>query len=75
MALPFLGIRMNTDLFYPVATAELSRCADIWSVELSQHHLLGFEAAQWIPLPPLAVCIVMLPKAHLTSHSRTSSSS
>ena len=29
-----------------VAIAEFSRCADILSAALSQHHLLGFEIAQ-----------------------------
>ena len=30
----------------PVATAEFSKFADIFSVALSQHHLLGFEMPQ-----------------------------
>ena len=58
----------------PVATAEFSKFADILSAALSQHHLLEFEVAQleFIPSPPLALFIVMLPKAHLTLHSRMS---
>ena len=40
MALPFFGIRMKTDLFHTVATAEFSKFADILSTALSQHHLL-----------------------------------
>ena len=48
-----------------------------------QHFLLGLSAASyfriwnsstWIPSPPLALSIVMLPKAHLSSHSRRSCS-
>ena len=48
-----------------------------------QHFLLGLSAASyfriwnsstWIPSPPLALFVVMLPKAHLTSHSRMSGS-
>ena len=30
-----------------MATAEFSKFADILSAALSQHHLLGFEIAQW----------------------------
>ena len=59
----------------PVATAEFSKFADILSAALSQHHLSGFEIAQQeVLLPPLALFVVMLPKAHLTSHSRMSGS-
>ena len=59
----------------PVATAEFSKFAGILSAALSQHHLLGFEIAQVeFPSLPLALFIVMLPKAHLTSHSRMSGS-
>ena len=43
----------------PVATVEFSKFAGILSAALSQYHLLGFEGAQ----PPLALFIVMLPKA------------
>ena len=46
MASPFFGIGMKTDLFHAVATAELSKFADILSIALSQHHHLGFEIAQ-----------------------------
>ena len=37
----------NVNFSSPVATAELSKFADILSVALSQHHLLGFEIACW----------------------------
>ena len=50
--------------------AEFSKFAGILSAALSQHHLLGFEIATGIPSTPLALFIVMLPKAHLTLHSR-----
>ena len=57
----------------PVATAEFSKFANILSAALLQHHLLGFEIAQLeFHQPPLALFIVMLAKAHLTSHSRMS---
>ena len=66
---------MKTDLSSPVATAEFSIFAGILSASLSQHHLLGFEIAQLeFNLPPLALFVVMLSKAHLTSHSRMSGS-
>ena len=55
----------------PVATAEFSKFAGILSAAFSEHHLSGLEIA---PSPPLALFIVMLPKAHLTSHSRMSGS-
>ena len=64
---------MKTDLFqYCGATAEFSKFAGVLSAALSHHHLLGFEKD--IPPPPLALFIVMLPKVHLTSHSRMSGS-
>ena len=53
-----------------MATAEFSKFAGILSAALSQHHLLEFG----IPSPPLALFIMMLPKAHLSSHSRMSGS-
>ena len=54
----------------PVTTAEFSRFADILSAALSQHHLLGFKIDSLIPSPPLALLVVMPPKALSTSHSR-----
>ena len=52
--------------------AQSSKFVVILSAALSQHHLLGFEIG--IPSPPLALFVVMLPKAHFTSHSRISGS-
>ena len=46
LALFFFGIGMKTDISSPVATAEFSKFAGIFSAALSQHHLLGFEIAQ-----------------------------
>ena len=58
-----------------MATAEFSKFAGILSVALSKHHVLGFEnSSTGIPSLPLALLVVMLPKAHLTSHSRMSGS-
>ena len=66
---------MKTDFSSPVATAEFSKFAGILGAALSQHHLSGFEiTSTGIPSPALALFIVMLSKAHLTSHSRMSGS-
>ena len=54
---------MKTDLSSPVATAEFSKFAGILSALLKQHHILGLEIAG-IPSPPLALFVVVLPKAH-----------
>ena len=58
----------------PVATAEFSKFAGILSAARSQHYLSRFEIAQLVPSPPLALFVVMVSKAHLTSHSRVSGS-
>ena len=58
-----------------MATVEFSKFAGVLSAALSQCHLLGFEIAQLaISLLPLALFVVMLPKARLTSHSKMSGS-
>ena len=75
MALPFLGIGIKIDLFqscghcwvfyiclYIECSTFTASCYRIWN------SLAG------IPSPPLALLIVMLPEAHLTSHSRMSDS-
>ena len=51
-----------------MTTVEFSEFAGILSVALSQHHLLGFEIAQLgIASLPLALFVVILAKAHMTS--------
>ena len=64
---------MKLNFFSPVATDEFSKFAGIMSAAHQHHHLLKFETAG-IPSPPLALLVVMLPKAHLTSHSKMSGS-
>ena len=59
-----MGLEWKVTFTSSVATAAFSKFET-----LSQHHLLGFERAQ-LEFPLLALLIVMLPKAHLTSHSR-----
>ena len=62
----------------PVATAEFSKFADILIAALSQHHLLGLEIVQLefhhFVCSDVALFVVMLPKAHLSSHPRMSGS-
>ena len=70
-----LGMEWKLTFSSPMATAGFSKFAGILSAAHSQHHLLGFETAQLeIPSPLLALFVVMLPKAHLTLHSRISGS-
>ena len=58
-----------------MATAELSKFAGILSVAFSQHHVLGFQKVQLeFHHLPLALFVVMLPKAHLPLHSMMSGS-
>ena len=46
LGLPFLGLEWKLTFSHPVATAEFSKFAGIFSAALSQHQLLGFEIAQ-----------------------------
>ena len=74
LALPFFGIGMKTDFFQTCGHCCIFQI--FWHIEysLSQHHLLGFEIAQLKFHHLCYLFIVMLPKAHLTSHSRMSGS-
>ena len=74
-ALPFFGIGMKTDLF--------QSCGHWWTFQICWHiECITFTASSFriwnsstgIPSPRLALFIVMLPKAHLTSHSSISGS-
>ena len=71
----FFGIGMKTDLF--------QSCGHCWVFQICWHiECSTFTASSsriWnsstgIPSSPLALFIMMLPKAHLTSHSRMSGS-
>ena len=75
LALPFLRIGMKTDLF--------QFCGHCWVFQMCWHiecstftapSLRIQNSSAGIPSPPLALFVVMLPKAHLTSHSRMSGS-
>ena len=69
----FLGVGMKTDLF--------QSCGHFWVFQICWHIKCStfkessfriWNSSTGIPSPPLALFIVMLPKAHLTSHSRFS---
>ena len=73
--MPFLGIGMKTDFFQSCDHWWVFQIC--WHIECSTYSVSSFRI--WnsligIPSPPLALFIVMLPKAHLISHSRMSAS-
>ena len=73
LAFPFFGIGMKTDLVQSCAWV-FQMC---WHIECSIFTASSFRiwhSSTEILSPPLALFIVMLPKAHLMSHSRMSSS-
>ena len=75
LALLFFEIRMKTDLF--------QSCGHCWVFQVCWHIECStftasfriWRSAAGIPSLPLTLFVVMLPKAHLTSHSRMSGSS
>ena len=75
LALPFLGIGMKTDLFWSCGLCWGFQIR--WHIECSTFTAWSFRiwnSSTGIPSPPLALFVVMLAKAHLTSHSRMSGS-
>ena len=73
LALPFLGIGMKTDLFQSCGHWLVFQI--FWHIECSSFPASSFRiwnSSTGTPSPPLALFVVMLPKAHLTSHSRMS---
>ena len=75
LALPFLGIGMKTDLFQSCRHCWVFQIC--WHTECSTSTASSFRisnSSTGIPSPPPALFVVMLPKAHLTSHSRMSGS-
>ena len=70
-SLPFLEIRIKTDLFQSCGHCWVFQIC--WLIECttltaSSSRILNSLAG--VPSPPLTLLIVMLPKTHLTSHSR-----
>ena len=75
LALSFFGIGMKTDLFQSCGHCWISQIC--WHTESSTFTASSFriwKSSTGIPSPPLALFVVMLPKAYLTSHSRMSGS-
>ena len=75
LALPFFGIGMKADLFQSHGHCWVFQIC--WHIECSSFTASSFRiwnSSTGIPSPPLALFIVMLPKAHLTWHSRISGS-
>ena len=71
MTLPFFGTGMKTDLFQSSGHCWVFQFC--WHIQCSTFTASSFwiwNSSAGIPSPPLALFIVMLPKAHLTSHSR-----
>ena len=75
LAKPFFGIGMKTDLFQSCGHCWVFQIC--WHIECSTFTTSSFRiwtSSTGIPSLPLALFVVMLPKAHLTSHSRMSGS-
>ena len=75
LAVPFFGIGMKTDLFQSCGHCWVFQIC--WHIECSTFIASSFRiwnSSTGIPSPPLALFVVMLSKAHLTSHSRMSGS-
>ena len=75
LALPFLVIGMKTNLFQSCGHCWVFQIC--WHIEgntLTASSFRIWKSSNGIPLPPLALFVAMLPKAHLTSHSRMSGS-
>ena len=69
-----LGLEWKLTFSSPVATAVFQLC---WHIECSTFTASSFRiwnSSTGIPSPPLPLFVVMLSKAHLTSHSRMSGS-
>ena len=75
LALSFFRIGMKTDLFQSGGHCWLFQIC--WHIECSTFTASSFRiwnSSTGIPSPPLALFVVMLPKAYLTLHSRMSGS-
>ena len=75
LALPFFGIEVKTNIFQSCGHCWVFQIC--WHIECSTLTASSFRilnSSAGIPSPPLALFVVMLPKAHLISHSRRSDS-
>ena len=71
LALLLFGIGMKTELFQPCGLCWVFQI--YWHIECSTFTASSFwiwNSSTGIPSPPLALFVVMLSKAHLTSYSR-----
>ena len=69
LALPFFGIWVKTDLFQSCGHCWIFQIC--WHIEYSTFTASSFRiwnSSTGISSPPLALFVVMFPKAHLTSH-------
>ena len=75
LALPFFGIGMKTDLFQSCGHCWVFQiCWYTECITLTASSFRIWNRSAGIPTPPLVLFVVMLPKAHLTSHSSMSGS-
>ena len=75
LALTFFGFGMKTDLFQSCGHCWVFQIC--WPIECSTYTASSFRiwnSSTGIPSSPLALLVVMLPQARLTSHSRMSGS-
>ena len=75
LALPLYGIKMKTDSFQSCGHCCIFQIC--WHIKCSTVTASSFRiwnVSSWIPSPLLALLRVMIPKAHLTSHSKISGS-
>ena len=73
--IPLFEIRMKTNLFQSCGHCWVFQiCCHIECSTLKASSFRILNSSAGIPSPLLALFIVILPKAHLTSHSRTSGS-
>ena len=73
LALPFIGIGMKIDFFQSCGTCWVFQiCLHIECSSFTASSFRIWNSSTAIPLPSLALFIVMLLKAHLISHSRMS---
>ena len=75
LTLPLFRIGMTTHLFQSCGHCWVFQIC--WHIECSTITASSFRiwnSSTGVPSPPLALFIVMVPKAHLTSHSRMSGS-
>ena len=74
LALLFLGIGRKTDLFQSCSRCCFPNLLTYWVQPFQSIIFQDLKNSTQTPSPPLALFLVMLPKAHLTSHSQMSGS-